>query len=455
MGAPVVLEEELATGPRRVWAPLLKLAAPTIGAGWLKSSYQLADTLVAGRLSTESLAALSTAVLFVWMFHSLSATNAFGSLSRVAQATGAGDADAVRALLRRSLVFALALGVVVSLAFALALPRLLPLLDVGEAVYAPALRYLLTVAAFGPFFWLLDTLEQSFRGLGDARTPLFVTGAFALVNLGLNPLFAFGVGPLPALGLVGVGVATGLSWIGGAATLLLVAHRRGLLRPSTVAPPRPFDLWRVGLPTAMSGVAFDIIWVLLVPTLAQNGPAALAAVAVGHRLESVAYLSALGVGIACASLVGQAVGMRDAALARRVAFTASLAAFGFAAAWIAALFAFGRELFGLFTSDPAVVAVGLDYVTLATLPVTLQAVEVVIVGAFSGTGRTTLPNVLLLLAYGARVPLALAWAPLLGAQGVFLAIGLTAAVAGTVVALAFYLVGGKRPDVLPRREVIS
>lgn len=452
--ATVRLTDHL-THERAVWRAMWRMSWPSVLSAWLKSSFMLADTLFAGRISTTALAGMSAAVFFVWMFHSLSLTNSIGALSLIAQAKGRGDEEQVRATFRRTLVLGPALGFVVSVVMGLAGPSALTLLGLDDAVLAAARAYLVSIAVCGVGLWFFDTIEQAFRGTGDARTPLTVTAAFALLNVVLNPVLAFGFGPIPALGLVGIAASSGVTWFGGGFVLLACAYKRGLLRPSSARPPRAWSVWRIGLPTAAVGICFDLIWVSLAPLIAKSGPAALAAVAVGHRLESLSYQTSNGISMACASLVGQACGMRRPDLARAVAFRSAASGFVLSSAWIGLLLLSAPVVIPLFNDDPDVLHYGLLYLWFAGAPSVMQGVELIFVGAFSGTGRTTLPSALMLLAYGSRIPLAAVLAPLYGAAGVFGGIGFTAALSGAAVALAFALVGARTPSYFRRRRAAA
>lgn len=442
--ASVRLADHL-TDNRGVWRAIWRMSWPSVVAAWLKSSFMLADTLFAGRISTTALAGMSAAVFFVWMFHSLSLTNSLGSLSLIAQAKGAFDEERVRATFRRTIVLGPLLGAIASVVLGIGGSIALGSMGLDDDVLASARSYLVSIAVCGTGLWFFDTIEQAFRGTGDARTPLAVTAAFALLNVVLNPVLAFGVGPIPALGLVGIAASSGVTWFGGGFVLLFVARQRGLLRPSTARPPRAWSVWRIGLPTAAVGIFFDLIWVSLAPLIAKSGPAALAAVAVGHRLESVSYQMSNGISMACASLVGQAWGMGRTDLARAVAFRSALSGFVLSSSWIALLLLSAPVVIPLFNADEDVLRYGLLYLWLAGATSVLQGVELIFTGAFSGTGRTALPSALMLVSYGTRIPLAARFAPVYGAAGVFGAIGFTAALSGIVVALAFALVGARRP----------
>lgn len=432
-------------GERGVWRAIYRMSWPTVLAAWLKSSFMLADTLCAGRISTTALAGLSAAIFFVWMFNSLSLTNSLGTLSLMARAKGAYDEEKLRATFRRALVLGPLLGTLASLAMALLGPTALHLIGLEGEVLASARAYLVAIAVVGPGLWFFDTIEQAFRGTGDARTPLLVTALFAVVNLVLNPLLAFGYGPLPALGLTGIAASSGVAWFGGGFVLLGIAKQRGLLRASSAPSPKAWSIWRVGLPTAGVGICFDLIWVTLTPLLALSGPAALAAVAVGHRLESVSYLMSAGIGMACASLVGQAVGMQREDIARAVAFRSALGGLALSCGWIGLVVIAAPVVIPFFNDDPQVLDFGLRYVWLAAMPSILQGTELIFTGAFSGTGKTLLPSVLMLVSYAVRIPLAGLFVVPFGASGVFGAIGFTAALSGVVVMIAFALVGARRP----------
>lgn len=420
---------------------VFRLALPTTGAGWLKASFLFVDTWCAGALSTTALAGLSAAVFFVWMYHSLSGLNSQGALCHVAQARGRRDAEAVKACWTQGAIQAVVLGCAMSALFLTTTPLIVEHLDLTPEVVLEAKRYLVVIALVGPAFWVFDCLEQCFRAVGDAKTPLWVVAGFALLNLALDPLLALGWGPVPAFGIIGIGAATGLSWVVGAAILFVLARRRGYLGASKGEAPPLAAFLRVGAPTALSSVGFDLIWVLMVPLIAVGGPPAVAAVSIGHRLESVAWLTAVGLGAATSALVGQAVGAGKTRLSRAIAMRAAVMSVAFAGAWSILLIAFGAEAMAIFTDDAATIEVGLDYIALAVFALVFQTLEVVFFAAFAGGGRTGIPSAVALLSYGMRWPLAAVLVKTFGIAGVFIAIGATASVAGILVTIAYWRLG--------------
>jgi putative MATE family efflux protein len=448
-----------AESDRSSWQSLLRLAVPSVAAGWLKAGFALADTLVAGRLSTEDLAGLSAATFFVWMFYSLSQANSVGALSKIAQAWGARDLKKVRGTFRLAFFWALLAGTALSLVLALAGRWIMAHLSLSPPVAEAAMTYLAIVLVGGPFFWVLDTLEQSFRAMGDARTPLWVTGASVGLNLILNPLLAFGIGSFSGWGIKGIAAATVIAWVGGALSLTAIGWRRGYFGKGPSPSTSPLSLWRIGLPTALSMVTFDLIWVALTPLLARAGDPVLGAVSVGHRLEALGYLTGAGIGAATASLVGQAMGANRPDQIRAVAKRSAGLVLGTTGLWTAFIVIAAGPLYAIFTPDPAVQAAGAVYLLLAAAWAPLQALEVVMAGAFAGLGRTFVPMALTITAYGLRIPAAYLFFDAFAERAIFIAIGLTCGLAGLSVTGAFVLLSpgdqgvvrrGARPASLDR-----
>lgn len=408
-------------------------------AAWLKSSFIIIDTFYAGRLGTAPLAAMASATLFCWVFQSLSQINSLGAMSLCAHATGAGDREQLQVVMRRSLALAAGLGTVVSLLVVLGAGRVIAWQGLPDGVGEGAYGFLSLLCLFGPAYWIYDTLERGLQATGDTRTPLLVTGIIVAANAVLNPLFALGWGPVPAMGLRGIAFATGICWLLGALILYGLVRQRGLLarvaRPARAVPAAA--IWRIGSPAALSAIAFDLIWLVMMPLIGRDGPAAIAAVTIGHNLESVGFMASVGIGAACTALVGQAMGMGRLDLVRRVAWRSAFAGFVFSALWSLMLLYGQPTLYGWYTQDPTVLAFGHDYVIWVISVLGFQAVGFVLVDAFAGIGSTGLASAVTLMTYGLRIPLAFWLVGHYGSTGAFMAIGITAAASGLAMLSAF------------------
>jgi putative MATE family efflux protein len=235
-----------------------------------------------------------------------------------------------------------------------------------------------------------------------------------------------GFGPVPRLGIAGAALATistrGVAFVVGT----VIAVRRGLLRLGWPRWSSIAAVCRVGLPTALTGVTFSLIYVALTRTTTRFGIPALAALGIGHRVESWLFMIGVGFGAATAAIVGQNLGAQRPDRAARAAWIAVglCTALGVVACVLELIFA--PEFASLFTNDAAVVVEGTRYLRIAAVSQLAVCAEVVLEGALGGAGDTVPPMIVSTAITASRIPLA-AWAAARwGSVGVWWVISLTA-----------------------------
>jgi putative MATE family efflux protein len=196
----------------------------------------------------------------------------------------------------------------VAVAGLVALDALFAVMRTPPEVTTLGAAYLRTYLLGAPLIYGFFAVDAGFRASGDTRTPFLILLVSVAVTLVLDPLLIMGAGGLPRMGIAGAAVAT-VATRGGAFLIgLVLLARRGLLtfglpRRSTIV-----TVCRVGLPTALTGVLFSAIYVVLTRTTTRFGTPALAALGVGHRIESWFYMIGVGFGAAAAAIVGQNLG---------------------------------------------------------------------------------------------------------------------------------------------------
>ena len=416
-------------------AAIWRLALPTSLLGLTQSSYHLANSWWVSFLGDDALAALTSSSFALWGLQALGEICQTGVYSQVAQATGAGDVTRIRQTLGAGLV--LLVGIAISTGLGLHLLAPFYLLELGldphTQVSQLARDYLQTFAWFTLPWMGLTVTNATFRGLGDAKTPLKVSGATLLLTALLDPLLLMGVGPWPGLGIAGPAVATGIANCCGLVAGLYLLGRRGftpLLRSAIL--PQMAGLARLGLPLAMTGLGFNLVYVFLGRVLAPWSPHAMAALGLGHRLESPVYFLSAGLSVAATTLVGQYVGAGRRAEVVGIAKT--VAHEGLRWLWpLAALTTLGGSLWlRPFTQDPQVLEWGGSYLFFNGIAQLFMMTELIFEGAFAGAGRTLAPLLISLPLTLLRLPLAWFFADRLGLgpPGVFLAIALSTILKG-------------------------
>ena len=421
---------------------ILHLGAPAAMAALLQAGFLVVDTFWLGRVGPVALAAASTAGFTMWLAQTLGEGAAAGSGSMLARAIGAESRQGAI----RSAAAGQTLGVwgsaIVSAAGLLVSHATFAFMGTDAAVTAEGLKYMWVIFAGMPLYFLFVWLSAAFRAVGDAQTPLRLLALAAAVNLVVDPILIFGLGPLPALGVTGAALATVASWFVASARGWALLGRLGI-RPRVFAFLRPplAETWRalkVGLPLALEGALFSLIYILLTRVITTFGTPAVAALGIGHKLEVLNYFVCAGIGAAATTLVGQNLGAGESRRAVRCAWRALFLTCLPVGAVTVLMVGFPEVAIGVFSSDARVIATGSIYVLLVGMTQLFMAAEVVMLGAFAGAQWTVWPATIVVGLTAVRVPLAMwlvgrGW----GVEAVWFAIASTTAVKGTILAALF------------------
>lgn len=410
---------------RAVWA----VAWPMVALGWLQTLYLVADAYWVGHLGSVALTALAAGSFGWWMLVHVGELPATGVHSRVAHAEGAGTRDTAASWTVHGLVVAGLLWGVVVVTARWWVPAYVAAIGVQDAVTAAEARgWLHTMAWATAGVAAQAVVGAVFRGLGQTRTALVITGAALVGNALLDPLLIWGIGPLPAMGLRGAAVATGVSAASAGLVGAGVLAGRGV-RLGRV-PWRWADARRlvaIGGPLTLTGLGFSGVYVLLGRLIAGHGEHHLAALGVGHRLEGFTYLAAVGLGTGAATMVGQHLGAGDGARAREAAWSAARTTAVIMGVGSVLGLVLAAPLYRVFTDDPVIVASGVVYLRWQALVWLFMGLEVVFEGAFTGLGDTRPALIIGGTLTAARLPAAWLLADVLGA-GV---VGIWWAIAGS------------------------
>jgi putative MATE family efflux protein len=293
-------------------------------------------------------------------------------------------------------------------------------------VTALGVRYLGTYLIGIPLIYGFFAIDATFRASGDTRTPFILLVVSVAVTLVLDPALMLGWGGLPRLGIAGAAIANVCTRGAAFAMGTIIAIRRGLLRLGRPEWAAIAAVCRVGLPTAVTGIVFSIIYIAVTRTATRFGTPALAALGIGHRVESWLFMIGVGFGAATAAIVGQNLGAGHVKRAERAGWlaVALCSGLGLAACIVDLLYA--PTLARLFTDDPAVIVEAARYLKIAAISQLGICAEIVLEGALGGAGETLPPMVASSAFTASRVPLVPLMANRWGSTGIWWAISLTA-----------------------------
>jgi putative MATE family efflux protein len=422
---------------------LLRLAAPGVAVMLLQAAVGTLDAVFVGWLGAEALAGVSLVYPLLMLMQTMSAGGMGGGIaSAVARALGGGRrADADR-LAAHGILIALGMAALFTGVLLGAGPALYRAMGGQGAALEAALAYSRVLFGGAVAFWLFNSLASVIRGSGRMLLPAGVMAGASVGYLILSPALIMGWGPLPGLGVAGAATASVVAF--GAGSLVLAVSLRApesLVRLS-LAGFRPRlalfgEILRVGAPGALNTVFTNLTVVLLTGLVGPFGVHALAGYGMGARLEYIQIPLVFGIGSALVAMVGTNVGAGRLARAERVAWIGAAFAGG-ATGTIGLTFAlFPQAWMGLFTTDPAVIAVGTTYLRIVGPAYGFFGVGLALYFASQGAGRLAWP----LLAGFVRLVLAAAGGWLAtrwlggGPAALFVAIALALVVMGVMVAL--------------------
>jgi len=392
---------------------LVGLALPLVAQNVVRVTQQVIDTFWLGRLGETAVAAVGLTIPVLGLLFALLVTPFVGTQILVSQRVGADDDAGSRRMVVHGFVLAVAVGAVVGAGVFLGAEPVVRLVGAGPDVAPPAALYLGTVALGLPLAGASDALEAGFVGRGDSRASLWINVATVAVNVVLDPLFIFGAGPVPGMGVRGAALATVAGYAAGLGLALALAagSRMNLSRRHVTLTAADFrELLAVGAPMTGRQVVSQSVRVLLVGIVALAGGAAgLAAYTVGARVASVAVLPSRGLGQAAQSMVGQNVGADRPDRARRTTRVGVAVAVGSLALLAAVQWVVPGPVARLFVPDLAGrgFALTVQYLTILAYGYpAIGAVDLLLAG-FNGVSRTRTSFVAGLLKYWAvRLPVA-------------------------------------------------
>lgn len=398
----------------------------------------IADTYFVGMLGTRELAAMAFTFPVVSFVMSLAMGLGIGTTSAISRAIGAGDEKAVRRLTTHALALAIGIVALVSVGGLATQSAVFRALGAEEALI-PLLEEYMTIWYAGAIFLVVPMVANGImRAGGDAKTPAYIMMAAAVVNVLLDPLLIFGLGPVPGMGLTGAAIATVIAraiTMGISGFVLAVRMKVIDLHIPTAA--ELLDSWKrvlsVGAPAAVTNALVPVAAAMMTAIVAAQGAAAVAGFGIGTRMEGLLLIAPMGIGAALTPLIGQNWGAHRVErveealrIAKRFVLVWGLGA------WLV-LLPTSAFVSGLFTDDSTVEAAATAYLWIVPIGYGAHGVVSVASSAFNAVDRALRSTALSgLRSLFLAVPLAFVGSEVFGLDGVFGGIALASLVSGLV-----------------------
>jgi putative MATE family efflux protein len=389
--------QDYTQGP--VGRALLLLAIPMVLETALESVFALTDVFWVSRLGAAAITAVGLTESLVTLVYTIAIGLSIAVTAMVARRIGGGDPEGAARAAFQAIALGLGLSVVIGACGVLFGPDLLRLLGAEPEVLAEGSGYARVLLGGSATIMLLFLLNAVFRGAGDAAIAMRLLWLANGINIVLDPLLIFGLGPFPEMGLTGAAVATtigrGTAVVVQLATLLRsrsrVRIRRVHMRLEPTLLARLVRLSATGTFQVFIGMAS---WIALIRILAGYGTEVVAGYTIAIRVILFALLPSWGLSNAAATMVGQGLGAGKPERAfRSVRLAGWWSALALGAVGIVFI-GFAPWIVGLFTDDPATAGWAVTGLRIVAIGFPFYGWGMVLEQSFNGAGDTRTPTLI-------------------------------------------------------------
>lgn len=434
---------------------LSALALPIMATSLIQMAYNLIDMIWIGKIGASAVASVGAAGMFMWLSNGLATLAKMGGQIKVGHALGAQKkedaASYAQSSIQMGIVFAIGFGIL-SVVFA---DEMIGFFQLNSAqVIQDAKLYLMITCGLVIFSFMNQIFTGILTAMGNSRTSFIATGIGLVLNIVLDPLFIFGFGAIPPMGVAGAAIATVLAQLVVMLLFLYTILRDTVLFSNihilhSYSSQHTMEIFRIGLPSAVQSMLFSGISMVIARLIAGWGDAAVAVQKVGSQIESISWMTAEGYAAALNSFVAQNHGAKNTDRIREGYRLSMIVMLSWGVFCSLVLIVFPQLIFQVFIQEAEVLPMGVDYLRILGVSQLFMCMEITTAGAFSGLGKTLPPSIVSITLTGARIPMAILLGRWLGLNGVWWAITISSIGKG-IVLLGWFLKDMKRAG-MPER----
>ena len=292
---------------------LIRMTTPMIIGMLALFTFQLVDTWFISFLGTESLTAISFTFPVTFTVMSLAIGLGIGASAVVAKALGSSQFEKAKEAATVINYISLILACLVVIISWILMEDIFTLMGANDRLLIPIRDYMVVWLPGSILVVCIMTSNSILRGYGDTKTPSILMAAAAFSNALLDPLFIFGIGPFPELGIQGAALATVISWMLGFCYLFyLLVFKMELVSRSlpnkATLKNSGLDMLRIGVPAAGANMMTPLAAGIMTAIAAGFGDSTVAAFGVGARIEPIATLLVLAISSSLPPLISQNYG---------------------------------------------------------------------------------------------------------------------------------------------------
>ena len=430
-------KEELITGS--VYRHLLRLAIPMIIGFFFITSYNFIDRFFVSRLGDLATAAIGMAFLVQLVIISLGSGIGIGVNSYISRNLGAGNEDEAIDTALHTFLLAISIGIAFSIIGILTQRALFTILGADGELLNLIIDYLTIIFVFTPIVLLSSFSNGIFQGWGDTVSPMKFMMVGTILNMILDPILIFGLGPIPSLGIKGAALASGL---GRSIALLFTLFVLLIQKKPVQLLVSKFKfrwkivkgIFQVGIPSSLSQIFTSIVMGTIFLILKPFGSEAKAAYTIVFTYEIVVFLPAIGFSQAVTIMTGHNFGARIIERVREIHSKGIILSFFFMAVSSIIIMIFPKTFAGVFAQSESVLEITSTALRITAFGSMFISIYICSTASFQGLGlgrQYLLANILRMFIL--QVPVAFLGSLVLGLNGIWLGLMIVNIFSGIII----------------------
>lgn len=424
---------------------LIKLAAPLMATAFIQITYNFTDMIWVGRLGSDAVAAVGLSSFFTWIAAEFALVPRVGGAIKAAHYFGSNNKDILYKTIKNAIYLTVFIAIIYFTIIQVLAKNLVAFYELEYTVSQMGESYLRIVACGFFVVFINPVFSSLYNSLGDSVTPFKLNAVGLIINVLLDPLFIFGFGPFPKLGIQGAAIATVLAQVIVAILFIVDSFKTNneiyiSFKFSTFDIKSIKEICQLGVPAGAQGILHACISTILSKFMARYGTKAIAVYSVGSLIESITWMSTEGFQTGIVAFVGQNFGAKQydrlKVVIKKCLKIVSL--IGLAGSTILILFRF--PIYKIFLpQDIEAQSLGANYLLILGFSQFFMAIEIGATGVFQGLGRSKIPSVNSIFLNLLRIPISLLLMPIFGVYGVWMALTITSIFKGIVLNIILFL----------------
>lgn len=418
---------------------LIAIAWPIIMSNLIQTAMGLVDMIWIGRLGSGAVTAIGTASFFMQFAQAFSALIITGTGVLVAQSLGKHKHKDTDIYVKNGLILSVVISIIFSVIVFIFANPFVAFFNLNDVIISKTAVDYLRHSLFGvPFLFLVSTYVSILTSYGKTKLTFRANAIGLFLNIILDPIFIFGFGFFPQMGVIGAAWATNISRM-----LIFYLLYKNSQEELSTSKSAAFSLDKVkevihmGIPVTLQRILFIAISMVMARIVVRFGTDAIAAQRIGIQIESISYVTIGGLQGAIAAFIGQNYGNNNMERIKE-GYMMSLKLVMVLGTIISLLFIiFPKPIFSVFIDDPKVVKHGIDYMRAIGYSQLFMCMELLAVGAFNGLGKTKIPAFIATLFTFIRIPMAIYLSSIMGITGVWWSISITSIFKGVILVVWF------------------